>query len=137
MAVVLYRRGDTHVVEGVKCERGLFPVAQLQARLADGWVTDPRNVDAEEEWETASGPEVESEPETSATVTEEPKTAIDEAAAPAGDKLGVTMDMLDEATKQPKPTEEEIRQVAKGLGIKSWHNMGLDKLNAKIAEATE
>ena len=117
--IVLYRKGSTHKIEGVTCEVGRFPVSQLHARLDDGWVNDPRNIDVEEKWEETSGPEVESEPETGATVAEEPVTSTGEAPAPTEEH-----------------SEEAIRQAAKAAGIKSWHNMGLDKLKAKLAEVT-
>ena len=60
--IVLYRKGSTHKIEGVTCEVGRFPVSQLHARLDDGWVNDPRNIDVEEKWEEASGPETVSTP---------------------------------------------------------------------------
>ena len=45
MAVILYRKGGTQKVRGVSCEIGRFPVSQLQARLSDGWFTDPNNME--------------------------------------------------------------------------------------------
>jgi hypothetical protein len=34
-------------------------------------------------------------------------------------------------------TENETRAKAKEMGINNWHNMGIDKLKARIAEAAE
>ena len=44
MAIVIYRAGNAHVINGVTCEMGRFDVSRLQALLDDGWVTDPKQL---------------------------------------------------------------------------------------------
>lgn len=45
MAIVLYRKGDSHVVRGVACEASRFEVSSLKNALAAGWVVDPSQID--------------------------------------------------------------------------------------------
>jgi hypothetical protein len=136
--IVLYRKGNSHEVDGIKCEAGRFPTKQLHARLADGWVTDPRNIEAEEEWETTSGPVETSGTETDARLPEEPQTSTETPPAAPEEPSGVTMEVLEEAVSQAQqkqePSEEDIRQAAKAAGIKGWHNTGLEKLKGKLAK---
>ena len=39
--ISLYRKGDAHIVRGVKCERKVFHVDELEMRLDEGWVKSP------------------------------------------------------------------------------------------------
>ena len=41
MALILYKKGNTHTVNGVKCEVGKFEYEELHAMLKEGWVNDP------------------------------------------------------------------------------------------------
>ncbi len=43
MAVILYKRGDTHEVRGIKCEAKRFSVNSLKSALSQGWVTRPED----------------------------------------------------------------------------------------------
>lgn len=40
-----------------------------------------------------------------------------------------------EAASDDNPEEQALREKAKALGIKNWHNKGLDKLLVDIEEA--
>lgn len=44
MAVMLYKKGDSHEIRGVKCEMQKFSVSSLESALASGWVTDPNDI---------------------------------------------------------------------------------------------
>lgn len=39
--IVLYRDGDTHEINGVKCEMGRFKNSALKAMLSAGWRVTP------------------------------------------------------------------------------------------------
>ncbi len=38
--IQLYRKGNTHTVRGVECELRNFDAAEIDLRLAEGWVKD-------------------------------------------------------------------------------------------------
>ena len=42
--IALYRKGNTHVIRGVKCEMGRFETKRLQGCLNSGWVTNPQDL---------------------------------------------------------------------------------------------
>jgi hypothetical protein len=42
MACLLYKKGDTHTVRGVKCIRQKFEAHEIPAQLQNGWVTTPQ-----------------------------------------------------------------------------------------------
>ena len=44
MAVQLYKKGDTHVIRGVKCEMAVFPVPYMHSALQQGYVADPQDL---------------------------------------------------------------------------------------------
>ena len=45
MPLVLYKKGTTHEVNGVKCEIGRFEYDELFDRLKEGWVNDPDKIE--------------------------------------------------------------------------------------------
>jgi len=66
---MLYRKGNTHVIRGVKCDIGRFENSRLQAFLNIGWVIDPQElVEVEEVVEVAETEEVEESVEVVAAV---------------------------------------------------------------------
>ncbi len=44
MAIVLYKCGDETEIRGVRCIAGRFPANQVQQRIAEGWVSNPRKL---------------------------------------------------------------------------------------------
>lgn len=40
MAVLVYRKGESHEIRGIKCEMARIEVRSLQNHLNAGWVTD-------------------------------------------------------------------------------------------------
>lgn len=40
MASILYRKGDTHIVDGVKCEVAKFDGSEVAAAFEQGWVAE-------------------------------------------------------------------------------------------------
>ena len=41
MSVLVYTKGDTHEVRGVKCKMSMVEPQSLNAHLSAGWVLDP------------------------------------------------------------------------------------------------
>jgi len=41
MSIALYRKGSTHEIKGITCEIGTFDAQELDAKLKEGWHTDP------------------------------------------------------------------------------------------------
>ena len=52
--IMLYRKGNTHVIRGVECEMGRFETNRLMACLNSGWVTSPQDLLEGEEAPSAS-----------------------------------------------------------------------------------
>ncbi len=46
MAVILYRKGTSHTVDGIQCEQGRFEVRRMQHLLSTGWVGDIKELEA-------------------------------------------------------------------------------------------
>lgn len=42
--IVLYKKGDTHNIGGVKCEIGRFKNNEITFRLAEGWKVSPKDL---------------------------------------------------------------------------------------------
>lgn len=42
MSVVLYRKGNTHTIRGIKCEVGLFNHYEIEVQLKNGWYKSPK-----------------------------------------------------------------------------------------------
>ena len=68
MAIALYREGDTHEVDGVKCEIGTFDHRELEQRKKEGWsVSAPKKRGRKKKEEVKEAP-----------VAEEPNDATGE-----------------------------------------------------------
>ena len=44
--IALYRKGNSHNVRGIVCEVGRFHSSKLKQRLLEGWVIDPKLINA-------------------------------------------------------------------------------------------
>ena len=40
MASILYRKGDSHVVDGIQCEEARVDASEVAVMLQNGWVSD-------------------------------------------------------------------------------------------------
>lgn len=63
MAIQLYRKGNTHVVQGIECELCNFPVNKLEQRLSEGWFKTPQEIEngVQQQQENEDGQDVQSE----------------------------------------------------------------------------
>ena len=113
MAVILYRAGTTHTVRGVQCEQELFDEYSYLHNLEMGWFYSPEECYSEEIKE----------------VVEIPIVKSGEAAVNVPVKLKLKEVVIVEES------DEDIRARAKKAGLRNWHNMGIEKLKAKLNEA--
>jgi hypothetical protein len=51
MSTILYRPGDTHLINGIKCEVGFFEARDVRRNLRNGWTTDVNDLKEEKEEE--------------------------------------------------------------------------------------
>jgi hypothetical protein len=49
----LYRKGDTHCVDGIQCEIARVAMGDLEEYRANGWVDDIQDINKPEEKESA------------------------------------------------------------------------------------
>jgi hypothetical protein len=60
MSVVLYKPGNTHVVDDIECEVGIFEPKDLNNLLQNGWVTNVKDLKEEEKKENENEEEISS-----------------------------------------------------------------------------
>ena len=111
MSVVLYKAGNTHEIDGIKCEMKVFDEYLFTSALEIGWNLTPEGCYEKEE-------QKESE-ETAAEASEE-------------DENQEKVLTLKENKYYGDLTTDEVRKIAKDKGIKHWHNKNIDKLRKEV-----
>ncbi|MAF43434.1 MAG: hypothetical protein CMI54_04595 [Parcubacteria group bacterium] len=43
--IALYKKGNTHIIDGVSCELGRFKNSELQSLLGQGWKISPKDLE--------------------------------------------------------------------------------------------
>ena len=113
MAVVLYRKGSTHIVRGVKCESCKFEPFELESQLKNGWHLSPEelcdDVQDDEEKESEVKEEVEAEED------KEDKEVLE--------KRAKTIEDMD---------NDEIRELARTANIEKWETARIATLKRKL-----
>lgn len=112
MGVVVYRKGGTHVVDGIKCEQTIIDPNSLPGHLAGEWVIDPKEL-----YLDYVAPDV-----TEGTDGEVAGTGED-----TGDGDG------DGGEEDKPPTESElVRAAAKDAGIEGWDTKRIKTLRKAL-----
>lgn len=108
MAVKVYKKGNTHVVDGIRCEETIIDPMSLPGHLAGEWVLDPKELDHVEP-----------------DVTEETDGAASGTGEGTGDGAG--------GEEDNPPTESEVvRQAAKEAGIEGWDTKRIKTLRKAL-----
>lgn len=110
MGVILYKAGDSHVINGIKCHLEVFDEYSYLHNLENGWFYSPEECYAEEN-ETEKEKSTEKEP--------------DHKESP--EKTG------DESGERVLTLEETLRAKAKDAGIKSWWIKSIANLEKELA----
>jgi len=106
MAIILFKAGNSHKVNGIPCQIQVCNEFSYLHLLEQGWFYTPEECYAEEEEpELVEVPEIEEEAET----TEEPM----------------------EAGEEPI---DEIRAAAREAGISHWHNKSIERLVSELKD---
>lgn len=106
MAVILYRKGNTHTVDGVQCEQGRFKVKQMPALLASGWTGNINDLRGSSEGLAEE-------------VTEEVSEEV-----PTKEEA--------DTNNSGKLSPQEIREAAKEAGIEGWEKKRIATLEAEL-----
>jgi hypothetical protein len=111
--VIIYRKGNTHQIRGIECEKSMVDALELDQYLSDGWVVRPEDlIKYEEPEETNDTPEDEEQVE-----LEEPKK--------------ITKEEID-TNGSGKLSNKEIRAAAMRIGIEDWSKARISTLKEKL-----
>lgn len=108
MAVILYRAGNAHTVNGIKCEVQICNEYSYLHYLDEGWFYTPEECYAEKE-------------------QDKDDQAVLEDAQEESSKT-------EEAEEESVLTDDEIRAMAKESGISHWHTKSIGRLVEELKE---
>jgi len=125
MSTILFKDG----------EKITIPPEMIHAHLGNGYfLTREESLGdlGEEPLKVAKPVETAEDDELSAE--DEEKYEREDAAQEVEKEAQLAEEKAEELAEEDEVSEEDIRLVAKDLGIRPWKNMGIDKLKAKIEE---